>query len=88
MPVTCIVVGCGSRSNRDLVKFYSIPAITEFKHRQDLNELTRKRREMWLKAIRREDLTEKKIKNERVCSKHFIAGMNERILVVVLFIIF
>lgn len=31
---------------------------------------------MWLAAIKRDDLTDSIIKNQRVCSKHFIGGKN------------
>lgn len=74
MPVTCIVVGCGSRGNRDKVGFYSIPTITTHRFVTDKNELSQKRRELWLAAIKRDDLTESKLKYQKVCSKHFITG--------------
>lgn len=79
MPLTCIAVGCGSRSNRDNVKFYCVPALTNHKFLTNKNELSRKRREMWLAAIKRDDLTEAKIKNQRVCSQHFITGGSTKI---------
>ncbi|KAK4875379.1 hypothetical protein RN001_011801 [Aquatica leii] len=32
------------------------------------------RRQAWIQALRRSDLTENKIKNFRICSDHFISG--------------
>lgn len=80
MPHFCCVVNCGSRSNRDKLLFYPIPKILAFKHKVELNELSAFRREQWLNAIRRADFTENKIKNARVCSKHFITGRALRII--------
>ncbi|VEN61179.1 unnamed protein product [Callosobruchus maculatus] len=74
MSMTCIVVGCGSRSERDCVCFSSVPAIRNHMFLTNLNDLSRKRRESWIAAIKREDLTEPKLKHQRVCSKHFITG--------------
>ncbi|XP_050500913.1 uncharacterized protein LOC126886507 [Diabrotica virgifera virgifera] len=74
MPLTCIVVNCGSRSKRDKVSFFAIPKPLKFKHAIHLNELTVKRRKKWIRAIRRADLTESKLKYQKVCSKHFIQG--------------
>nr|CAI5836744.1 unnamed protein product [Callosobruchus analis] len=70
MPVTCIVVGCGSRSERDRVSFFCIPIVC----RRSLTNLSLKRRDSWIAAIKRQDLTESKLKYQRVCSKHFITG--------------
>lgn len=74
MPTTCIVVGCGNRSNRDNVRFFAVPAIQKNKFLVHKNELSIKRRERWLASIKREDLTESKLKYQAVCSKHFITG--------------
>lgn len=74
MPVTCLVVDCGSRSNRDNVSFYAVPAILNHVFLTDKNELSKRRRALWIAAIKRDDLTESKLKNQRVCSKHFIMG--------------
>nr|CAI5827399.1 unnamed protein product [Callosobruchus analis] len=74
MPQFCCVVNCGSRSNRDSLHFYHIPQVLKHTHRTDLNELSALRRQKWLEAIKRQDLSETKIKNARVCSKHFISG--------------
>lgn len=75
MPTTCIVIGCGNRRFRDMVSFFNVPTIRCFKHNIKKNELSKKRREEWLKAIQRADLTESKIRHEKVCSIHFITGI-------------
>lgn len=75
MPLTCLVVNCGKRSNRDNVHFYSVPAILNNKFLTHKNELSAKRRALWIAALKRDDLSEAKLKNQRVCSEHFITGM-------------
>ncbi|KAK4882175.1 hypothetical protein RN001_005494 [Aquatica leii] len=72
MVLFCCVVGCASRGQRDAVKFFRIPAELNYKHKLNLNELSRLRRQKWLSVIKREDLDEKKIKYAVVCSTHFI----------------
>ncbi|XP_045472343.1 uncharacterized protein LOC123679046 [Harmonia axyridis] len=74
MPLTCIVTGCVSRHDRDRFGFYHIPTITKHRFLPEKNELSRKRRALWLDAINRDDLTDSKIKYQRVCSRHFITG--------------
>lgn len=72
MPLTCIVVNCGSRADRDRVSFFAVPKALNFPHAIHLNELSARRRQQWINAIRREDLTESKLRYEKVCSKHFL----------------
>ncbi|VEN40896.1 unnamed protein product [Callosobruchus maculatus] len=74
MPVTCIVAGCKSRAERNGVRFFSVPAVKYNRFLTVKNELSRKRRDVWIAALKRLDLTESKLKNQRVCSKHFITG--------------
>ena len=66
MPSSC-AVGCSNRKNtdNDLI-FYTIPG---GKHPFQQN-----RRKLWLQAIKRENWSEKQIKNARLCSAHFISG--------------
>ena len=40
----------------------------------ETEELTRERRMRWVSAISRDDLTELKLQNERICSPHFVSG--------------
>nr|CAI5843550.1 unnamed protein product [Callosobruchus analis] len=74
MVVFCCVVNCGSRAQRDNVHFFRIPAERHFKHKAEINELSRLRRQKWINAINRKDLTEQKLKYAFVCSKHFTTG--------------
>ncbi|KAK5650043.1 hypothetical protein RI129_001072 [Pyrocoelia pectoralis] len=59
--VCCLVVGCGSTSVRD-------------NNLRNVCYVLSQRRNRWIAAIKREDLTETKINCGRVCSKHFITG--------------
>lgn len=74
MPAFCCVVNCGSTAQRDKVRFFRIPSIRHFQHKRRLNELSQIRRQKWIDAIKREDLTETKLKYATVCSRHFITG--------------
>ena len=72
--VLCIVVGCSSRSGRDKdVSFFRIPVVRRGRSDREL-QLSKARRDGYLAAISREDMTESKLKNERICSKHFVSG--------------
>lgn len=76
MPTTCIIVGCKKRKRQNEVAFLTIPSVRNFKHDVKKNELSRKRREEeCLKAIKRADSTETKIRWEKVYSNHFITGI-------------
>ena len=68
----CAVVGCGMCSDRDKgVSFYRLPA--EISHEGEMTqELTKRRRALWLARIHRRDL--KPTHHTRVCSRHFIGG--------------
>lgn len=85
--VLCLIVSCGFRSgtrkskeqveweNSKGVKtsFYRVPSI--IRHQGDLTlSRSEERRRKWLTAISRDDLTEQKLQNDRVCSRHFILG--------------
>ena len=79
--VLCAVVGCSNRSDREhkkdhkKVEFFRIPAIIRHTDKRDL-ELSTKRRDRYLAAISREDLTAEMLENSdyRVCSDHFVDG--------------
>lgn len=67
--VICIVLGCSKRSDRDKdVSFYRIPSVRAGRSTEEL-ELSG-----FLAAISRADLTESKLENGRICSRHFISG--------------
>ena len=72
--VICAIIGCSNRSNRDKVRFFSLPAIVRDKGDQMLS-ITTERRCAWLKAISRQDLVGEKLKNTFVCEKHFVTSM-------------
>ena len=46
--------------------FSQIPCVTKFKHREDLNQLSVKRRQAALAAVKRQDFSELKLKNARI----------------------
>lgn len=72
--VLCVVIGCSSRSGRDKgVSFFRIPTVVTTRGSAE-KELTQKRRDGYLAAISRGDLTEKIVNNDRICSKHFVSG--------------
>ena len=72
--VLCAVVGCSNRSGRDKgVSFFSIPKVITCRSQRVL-ELSKNRRDGYLAAISREDITDRGIVNIRVCSQHFISG--------------
>lgn len=63
MGSSCCAVGCTNRTpKRKDLKYYRIP-----KH-------PKTRRDKWKAAIKREDWSEEKIDNARLCSEHFITG--------------
>ena len=73
MPNFCAVVGCGSRGDRDERSFFRIPAIRSIGSPEFLR-LTAERRRRWITALKRDDLTEKKLKYATICDKHFLTG--------------
>lgn len=72
MPTFCAVVGCGRRGDRDghIHSFFRLPSIPK---RGDKTLKTR-RRMQWILALRRADMTEKKLKYLVICDRHFISG--------------
>lgn len=75
MPAFCSVVKCGMRGERDKVSFFRFPAIL-MKSGEHMNELSKQRRNAWIKALKRGPLSETMLKNGRICSRHFISGNN------------
>ncbi|XP_065153661.1 uncharacterized protein [Paramisgurnus dabryanus] len=62
---TCCVVGCENRTSSG-VNFFRIPAGS--------HPFQKNRRNLWLRAIKRADWDNAKVKEARVCSAHFISG--------------
>ena len=76
--VLCIIVGCGNKTGKSLkknnpVRFSHVPKIVK-NEGEMTEELTTRRRRAWLSAISRDDLTEGKLENERVCYRHFVSS--------------
>ena len=72
--VLCLFVNCGARTGRDSdVSFYRVPTIDTY-HGEEAEMLSTERRTRWIAAISRDDLTEKILTNDRVCSRHFVSG--------------
>ncbi|XP_063056771.1 uncharacterized protein LOC134450742 isoform X2 [Engraulis encrasicolus] len=73
----CAVRGCSNRSGRDKLSYYCLPKIPAARYTQTRRDLYKKRREKWLRRIRREDLFSedctKNLNIMRVCSDHFIS---------------
>lgn len=73
MPSICAVINCGNRGNREDKSFFRVPAIP-IKASERKRNLCAERRKMWLSALKRADITEKKVKYFRICEDHFISG--------------
>ena len=70
----CVVVGCSKRSGRDKdVSFFRLPRIIKNKG-VDVHSLSKRRRDGILAAISRVGLTDNILKNDRICSRHYISG--------------
>ncbi|XP_031572978.1 uncharacterized protein LOC116306983 [Actinia tenebrosa] len=72
--VFCIIVGCSTRSGRDKdFSFFRVPCVVT--NRGELEEeLSRERRTRWPSAISRDNLTDKILDSQRICSRHFVSG--------------
>ena len=77
--VLCIIVDCGNKSGKSsqkkdsAVKFSRVPKIVK-NEGEMMEKLTTRRRRAWISAISRDDLTDDKLENERVCYRHFVSG--------------
>ncbi len=72
--VLCVVYGCSKRSGRDKdVSFFRIPRVISNKG-EEVCGLSKKRKEKFFAAISRVGLTEKILKNDRICSRHYLRG--------------
>jgi hypothetical protein len=70
----CIVFRCSSRSEWDKdVSFFRIPAVRRGSNDKEL-QLSKARRDGYVAAISRKDMTESKLENERICSKRFVSS--------------
>ena len=72
--VLCLMVGCGNKTWKSKckgVKFSRVPSVVK-NQGEFWKALTEERRRKWISAISRDDLTEKILENDRVCSEHFV----------------
>ncbi|XP_033222697.1 uncharacterized protein LOC117176549 isoform X1 [Belonocnema kinseyi] len=86
MAIACFVVGCTNKHGRDRgISFHKIPTIIKETNKmyarpggpytfQQKIELSKRRQEQWISAIKRGLLSESQIRNARICSNHFISG--------------
>ena len=71
----CAVFGCSNNSSREDDKHYYVFRTVISHCGQQTTELSKKRQDMWLAAISRDDLRMDKLSTYRICSDHFITGM-------------
>ena len=78
MPTFCLMIGCSNdKKSCPNLSFCRVPAI--IKNEGEAAEiLSAERRRLWLAAISRDDLTEKILKNDRVCGRHFVSGKSAK----------
>ena len=74
MPSFCLIVGCSNdRKRRPDLSFCTVPKVITSQGEQ-MDILSNERRTRWLAAISGDDLTERKLENDRVCGIHFHSG--------------
>ncbi|XP_021348557.1 uncharacterized protein LOC110447292 [Mizuhopecten yessoensis] len=73
MGVHCTIIGCSNESGRCQAPFFRLPVVITNQD-EKTEELSTKRRRLWLSRISRADLTEKSYPYVRVCSEHFVNG--------------
>ncbi|XP_069128215.1 uncharacterized protein [Argopecten irradians] len=69
----CAMIGCNNTGGRDKVSFFRLPAVITSQG-EKTQELTEKRRTLWLSKISRADLAPSSYPYLRVCSEHFVSG--------------
>lgn len=73
MPL-CLIVGCSRKSGRDKgIRMYRVPAVVT-NQGPEVEELSIKRRRLWISAISHDDVSEKILNSDRVCDQHFHSG--------------
>ena len=74
MPSFCLIIGCSyDKKRRPNLSFCRVPKVITSQGEQT-EILSNERRTRWLAAISRDDLTESKLENDRVCGIHFHSG--------------
>ena len=70
----CAVVGYANRLDREKgVRFFRLPSVITHQG-EKTHDPGKKRRDLWLAMIHREDLEPEKYPYTRICSRHFITG--------------
>ena len=65
---------CHARSGRDKdVSFFRVPSI-DTNYGKEAEERSIERQMQWIAAVSRDHLTEQILKNDCVCSRHFVPG--------------
>ena len=79
MPHFCLMLGCSNDKKKfPLLSFCRVPTVIT-NQGETIRALSEERRRLWLAAISRADLTEKKMKNDRVCGIHFKSGCSAKL---------
>lgn len=74
MPSFCLIVGCSNdKKNSPDLSFRRVPKVITHQG-PEMGISSSERRRLSLAAISRDDLTEKKLQNDRVCGAHFHSG--------------
>ena len=74
MPSFCLIIGCSyDKKRRPNLSFCRVLKVITSQGEQT-EILSNERRTRWLAAISRDDLTESKLENDRVCGIHFHSG--------------
>ena len=74
MPNFCLVLNCADdNSKRKDLSFCRVPKVIT-NQGEKMEILTSERRRKWLSSISRQDLTDKILRNDRVCGEHFHSG--------------
>ena len=72
--VLCLFVDCHAKSGRDKdVSFFRVPS-PDTNHGKEAEELSIECQTQLIAAISRVDLMEQILKNDGVCSRHFVSG--------------
>ena len=80
MPILCCVYSCKNVQKKDSeVSFYSIPSVIK-NQGQEIQKLSKERRNQWFSAIHRLDDSWKKTEYWRVCGIHFFSGKPSNLL--------
>lgn len=72
----CAIIGCNRTGGKDKVSFFRLPAVIT-NQGEKTQQLSEKRRRLWISRISRSDLQPASYPFIRVCSDHFVNGKYE-----------